>query len=361
MQPWTPCLPIRGGKLKASKHFSTSNPQLPFICPSSTPSNANPNNSTNSLNSSYIWREATPNNFNLYSSSIPSLNAFGYRYSLGTAAANSVGVPTTGNQQQYGYNHHQSRSGIPTGAGNSTGPSSLPNNYGHMEVRALSEDRQSMLGNRYRAPSPQQLKYKTASNYDNLYITSCNTPILSRKNSSQFMSPSRQSNASSSRTNYQNYPNTSYQPLVYSSYNQTYYPPPMRSMQPQHSLQQQQPSSQFRTPSQASLYDRRVNRSFEAPQELIRNNNKPKHGPLRRSTPQLVASDDVDLDQYYQYGNSQHMHHNHHHNLHGGQCSGDPNQERSDSSRNSVNTSASSSWCCGNFVFKQWRKYHNYE
>ncbi|KAL7741260.1 hypothetical protein ACLKA6_015145 [Drosophila palustris] len=31
LQPWTPCLPIRGGKLKTSKTFSTSNPQLPFI------------------------------------------------------------------------------------------------------------------------------------------------------------------------------------------------------------------------------------------------------------------------------------------------------------------------------------------
>lgn len=85
LQPWTPCLPIRGGKLKTSKNHSNSNPHLStFVCPSQAFSpNKRSNASTNSLNTSFIWREASPNNFNLYSSSVSSLNASMYRYSLG--------------------------------------------------------------------------------------------------------------------------------------------------------------------------------------------------------------------------------------------------------------------------------------
>lgn len=82
LQPWTPCLPIRGGKLKTSRYHSTSNPQLPFMCPSSSFVNNQKNTSSGSLNSSYIWREASPNNFNMYSASVSSLNTL-YRYSLG--------------------------------------------------------------------------------------------------------------------------------------------------------------------------------------------------------------------------------------------------------------------------------------
>lgn len=51
--------------------------------PQSFSPNKRANSSTNSLNSSFIWREASPNNFNLYSSSVSSLNASTYRYSLG--------------------------------------------------------------------------------------------------------------------------------------------------------------------------------------------------------------------------------------------------------------------------------------
>lgn len=82
LQPWTPCLPIRGGKLKTSRYHSTSNPQLPFMCSSSSFVNNQKNTSSGSLNSSYIWREASPNNFNMYSTSVSSLNT-SYRYSLG--------------------------------------------------------------------------------------------------------------------------------------------------------------------------------------------------------------------------------------------------------------------------------------
>lgn len=75
LQPWTPCLPIRGGKLKTSKAFSSSNPQLPFTCTSFSGHLPHCNTSANSINASHIWREASPNNFNLYSASISSLNS----------------------------------------------------------------------------------------------------------------------------------------------------------------------------------------------------------------------------------------------------------------------------------------------
>lgn len=298
-----------------------------------------PNQSLNSLNSSFIWREATPNNFNLYSSSIPSLNS--YRYS----------------------------SQVPVASGHPSGPSSLPTHkvLGR-EPRSHSEDRggATIVGVAHKTPSPapptpfpQVCKYKTASNYDNLYITSCNTPILSRKNSSQLAAAQRHSNASSARTNYQNYPfppgvaatvsgSMGGSPFLYSGYGQSSYipqllasgsndsPPAARVMPPSYQV----PS----TPQQAFLYDRRVNRSFDSPQEFARGS---KVGPLRRSTPHLAMGDNNELghDEAYQHKYQY---------VPGGQ------QElpMSDSSRNSA---ASSSGCCGNFVFKQWRKYHNYE
>ncbi|KAL9925999.1 rho guanine nucleotide exchange factor 7 isoform X2 [Glossina fuscipes] len=145
LQPWTPCLPIRGGKLKTSKPFSTSNPQLPFLCSTGVPfpgssGASNQQNSTNSLNSSYIWREASPNNFNLYSSSISSLNAAGYRYSLSGSAG--------------------------------TGPSGNANtSLGVLDYRALSEERATRK-------SLNRLKSGFGSGYDNIFMT----PLLPRKN-----------------------------------------------------------------------------------------------------------------------------------------------------------------------------------
>uniref|UniRef100_A0A1A9ZI02 Rho guanine nucleotide exchange factor 7 n=1 Tax=Glossina pallidipes TaxID=7398 RepID=A0A1A9ZI02_GLOPL len=145
LQPWTPCLPIRGGKLKTSKPFSTSNPQLPFLCSAGVPfpgssGASNQQNSTNSLNSSYIWREASPNNFNLYSSSISSLNAAGYRYSLSGSAG--------------------------------TGPSGNANtSLGVLDYRALSEERATRK-------SLNRLKSGFGSGYDNIFMT----PLLPRKN-----------------------------------------------------------------------------------------------------------------------------------------------------------------------------------
>lgn len=94
LQQFTPCLPIRGGKLQSSKNFSSSNPALPFIC-SSLPSPVNQqhqhrhhqhaNSSSPSVNSSVIWREVCPNSFNMYASSVSSLSSSPYksRYSMG--------------------------------------------------------------------------------------------------------------------------------------------------------------------------------------------------------------------------------------------------------------------------------------
>lgn len=133
MQPWTPCLPIRGGKIKTSKNYS-SNPQLSFGCTSSpivNPKIAN-NTSANSLNSSYIWREASPNNFNLYSSSVSSLNA---------------AAPSSRNQSIYRYS---------LGANSRRSP----------EWRAVSEEKGS--------PSRKSNKSKVSSHYENVMM-----PLLS--------------------------------------------------------------------------------------------------------------------------------------------------------------------------------------
>lgn len=64
-------LPIHGGKLKSSKYFSSSNPQLPYICShiNNHQHHQHANSSSPSINSSVVWREVCPNNFNLYASS----------------------------------------------------------------------------------------------------------------------------------------------------------------------------------------------------------------------------------------------------------------------------------------------------
>ncbi|XP_063699124.1 rho guanine nucleotide exchange factor 7 isoform X2 [Culicoides brevitarsis] len=98
LQPFTPVLPIRGGKLKATKSFSSSNPQLPFNTCVPPPQNASIHSSKNSIfGSSVIWREASPNNFHIYSASISSLNT-SYR------SRNSIMDcynPTTGTSKSY--------------------------------------------------------------------------------------------------------------------------------------------------------------------------------------------------------------------------------------------------------------------
>ncbi|XP_068140640.1 rho guanine nucleotide exchange factor 7 isoform X2 [Drosophila tropicalis] len=159
LQPWTPCLPIRGGKLKTSKTFSTSNPQLPFINAGGVnqvhqqqhqhqhqqrQSQQNRQHSAGSLNSSFIWREASPNSFNLYSSSVTS----GQRYSLTNAGA-----------------------GANAGAAAGTGGSPAMKDY----QRALSEERATRK-------SLNRLKSGFGSGYDNVCSSGISSPLMPRKN-----------------------------------------------------------------------------------------------------------------------------------------------------------------------------------
>lgn len=250
LQPFTPCLPIRGGKLQTSKHFSSSNPQLPYICSSlSTYINHQHQhaNSTNhsSINSSVVWREVCPNSLNLYASSISSLSSSPYksRYSMGNKN----------------------------------------------EMRAASEERPAT----YKAQPPVDnntrfcgnLK-KMSSNYDN--HSASNSPSVARKSSQNKFWGKSQS------------------------------PTPQQAKQ-----------KQFNTIAASSretspfLYDRRLNKSFETANGLLDENRRcqnekgTKNSIFRRSsTPQL-------------------------HSIY---CDGN--------ARDSV----TSSWCCGNFVVKQWKK-----
>lgn len=247
LQPWTPCLPIRGGKLKTTKYYSTSNPQLPFMCSSgSFAPTANKNNSSSSLNSSYIWREATPNNFNVYSASVSSLNT-AYRYSLGGQ------------------------------------------NTGSPEWRiGAAEDKTFITTNSTKKSLISKMKSKTISNYENVYMT----PLLpTRKHKqTQHIKIWKQSGAG--------------QRVRSDS------PTP----QPHHITTADAVVGGGKT---VKLYDRRINRSFESPSTP-----EMKCAPLRRSTPHLAVTDDMQTD----------------------------------------NTSRhSATWCCGNFVLKQWRKMNNYD
>lgn len=265
LQPWTPCLPIRGGKLKTSKYYSTSNPQLPFMCPpggSAAPVAAlncpsSKNNSSSSLNSSYIWREANPNNFNVYSTSVSSLNS-SYRHSLGQ---NAGGSPP--------------------------------------ERRSAAEDKTTMASPAI-TPKKQslyhQLKNKTISNYENVYMT----PLLpARKHKTV------QPTITTTTRMWHN------SPVIGTGRQRSDSPTPAA-----HSPPQQSGGGHY-FGRVGGLYDRRVNRSFEAPPPPDM-----KMGPLRRSTPHLAEGNELRAD-----GTARH----------------------------------SATWCCGNFVLKQWRKMHNYD
>ena len=236
--------------MQSSKHFSSSNPQLPYICSSLTSyinhQHQHANSSSPSINSSVVWREACPNNFNMYASSISSLSSSPYksRYSMGKH-----------------------------------------------DFRATSEERPPT----YKAQPPvdNNTKYcgnlkKLSSNYDIHLGARPHSPLIIRKSGphkfwgkSQLLTP------------------------------------------------QQTKQKQFNTITANSretspfLYDRQLNKSFETANGLLEDNIKCqnekgcKNSIFRRSsTPQLHS--------LYNDGNA----------------------------RDSV----SSTWCCGNFVLKQWKK-----
>nr|XP_029720108.1 rho guanine nucleotide exchange factor 7 isoform X7 [Aedes albopictus] len=228
LQPWTPCLPIRGGKLKTSKHFSSSNPQLPFTCSSLSSYLVNPaagiktskshnTASTSSINTSHIWREASPNNFNLYSASISSLNASNCRgrYSVG--------------------------------------------GYGSTEWRSHSEEKPAAGGTGSTLKPFTTSIGRSGSNYDNIFMNnSANTPLLSRVSKQQtvWMNANQVARHRSASREIEPLPRRESPPP----------PAPEGPVVPQ------------------QLYDRRLNRSFETAQGLGRNS---KMSQMRRSTPQL--------------------------------------------------------------------------
>ncbi|XP_053959279.1 LOW QUALITY PROTEIN: uncharacterized protein LOC128863897 [Anastrepha ludens] len=269
LQPWTPCLPIRGGKLQTSKTFSTSNPQLPHLCQTGAPfpgssSATNQQNSTNSLNSSYIWREASPNNFNLYSSSVSSLNAA------------TTGV--AGGVNAVGYRY--SLSGSSTGG---AGPSSLP-----IYERALSEERATRK-------SLNRLKSGFGSGYDNIFMT----PLLPRKNK-----PSPKLVKNSSYQAHQRSPPSTTITARNRSDSERLDATPLTITEQEPSSQRQ--SQKQQRPPAPGLYDRRLNRSFETTVShryagygggyMMSGYGQAagyKMTPMRRSTPQLAGGDVV--------------------------------------------------------------------
>ncbi|XP_037957338.1 rho guanine nucleotide exchange factor 7 isoform X2 [Teleopsis dalmanni] len=315
LERWTPCLPIRGGKLKTSKLFSTSNPQLQFLCRSGVGgTTGSRQSSTSSLNSSCIWREVSPNNFNLYSTSVSSLNANGYRNST-------------------------------VGAGSATG----------VLNRAFSEERATRK-------SLNRLKSGFSSGYDNIFTT----PKMQQKN----MSPPRFTN------------NAVHQAHLQMT--------PKRNCSMEHTFNNPTKKDGYSTPG---LYDRRLNRSFETTDYRYANYGGIGGGgagsaggggsymiglgfqptSLRRSTPHLIDhndcareellnSDDADGDCENDFGRCGV-------NPFGNSISSDRNARDIDDFRNGRNShhkvdgdsqNHSGSWCCGNFVMKQWRKTNNY-
>lgn len=165
---------------------------------------------------------------------------------------------------------------------------------GITEWRSRNLDEKPTASSSNSSPSKfNNLKYKTSSNYDNLYqnSTSCMTPLLTRK---KFGSPNKIWRSSSNQSS------------------------PSTNLKKKSSIIDKQQHHQ----SPPMLYDRRLNRSFEAPQGL-----SSKLNVTRRSTPHL-ASGDIDDSRFH-----------------------------TTTSRSSSTTS----WCCGNFMSKQWRKVHNCE
>lgn len=328
MQPWTPCLPIRGGKLKTTKHFSTSNPHLPFLCNTGVqfPGSANvghKQNSTNSLNSSYIWREASPNNFNLYSSSISSLNASpgGYRYSLSGSGGGGGG----------------GSSGVAGAGGSSANTSS-----GGLDYRALSEERATRK-------SLNRLKSGFGSGYDNIFMT----PLLPRKNKG---SPKI---------------------VKASSYQSPQRLPPVRNRSED---RQSSNSISKNLQNHPGLYDRRLNRSFETGTSHryagygggYMMGYGLKSTSLRRSTPQLPNDDvaggvsvdsDAEMDCHHlaHKGCTESLLRNGHGSsggTGGSAAAGTSGQCTENGDGDSLGQSGN--WCCGKFVMKQWRKINNY-
>ncbi|XP_038113354.1 rho guanine nucleotide exchange factor 7 isoform X4 [Culex quinquefasciatus] len=265
LQPWAPVLPIRGGKLKTSRHFSSSNPQLPFTCSSLSSYLTNPaagskhgqnshnTASTNSINTSHIWREASPNNFNMYSASICSLNS--------SAAAAAAANCRPGPASRY-----------------SVG------GYGSTEWRSHSEEKPGVVAPRTATTTTLLQPFsspiaRSGSNYDNIFMNNnTNTPLLSRV--------SKQQTVWMNANQVMNYRQRSTSREMEQPLPRRESPPPPAPEGPPIQLPQQSSTTPL-------LYDRRLNRSFETAQGLGRTS---KVSHMRRSTPQLNGDDDPEED-----------------------------------------------------------------
>ncbi|XP_050076788.1 uncharacterized protein LOC126563961 isoform X2 [Anopheles maculipalpis] len=298
--PWTPCLPIRGGKLKTSKHFSSSNPQLPFTCSSLSsylPSgggikNSRTHTSTNSINSSHIWREASPNSFNLYAASIATLNT-------------ANGVPQSQQHQQLQpqqQQHHSQRARYSIGG------------YGSTEWRSHSEEsgRSTNGGprsiNTFKTGSPSTIAYhnpiaRSGSNYDNIFMNSnTNTPLLSRVSKQQTVWMNANQAPGVAVLNHSYYQHHHHASPHHHRYrhrttsreldavvaDRDTSPPPPAPEAGGYIGDYMALGHTSGVGTGVSLYDRRLNRSFETAQGLKRNS---KISQLRRSTPQLNGDD----------------------------------------------------------------------
>nr|XP_040230696.2 rho guanine nucleotide exchange factor 7 isoform X5 [Anopheles coluzzii] len=304
--PWTPCLPIRGGKLKTSKHFSSSNPQLPFTCSSLSsylPSgggikNSRTHTSTNSINSSHIWREASPNSFNLYAASIATLSM-----------PNGVQQPQSQQhlqqQQQKQQQHHQ-RARYSIGGYGSTEwrshseESGRNANGGPRSINTLKTGPQAATG--YHNPIA-----RSGSNYDNIFMnTNTNTPLLSRVSKQQTVWMNANQLPGGGSLNLATYQHqhhhhqsppqhhhrhrhrTTSRELDAVIPDRDTSPPPPAPEGGGYIGGEYLPLGHPSTGTSGSLYDRRLNRSFETAQGLKRNS---KISQLRRSTPQLNGDD----------------------------------------------------------------------
>lgn len=337
LQPWTPCLPIRGGKLKTSKAFSTSNPQLPFIANQQQQQQQQHSHhqqqqqqhaqqqhqlqqqhaqqqqqqqqrqhSAGSLNSSFIWREASPNSFNLYSSSVGSaLNAApGQRYSVSGGAATIAGM----------------------GAG-SAGVGASPSIKDYQ--RALSEERATRK-------SLNRLKSGFGSGYDNV----CTSPLLPRKSKPTPKLLAQQAAAAAG-----GYQRGGAAGAGAGGATTTTIVKPNPGQHP-------------------GLYDRRLNRSFETSSShryagfgagyLMNCGGALRTSTLQRSTPQLAAggerSDDSDVERGGEHGCTALLRNGSSAGVGAGGGAGTLELNPDGTKRQS------GSWCCGNFVMKQWRK-----
>lgn len=275
LQPWTPCLPIRGGKLKTAKNYSTSNPQLSFSSCTSNAymhNNRTGNTSCNSLNSSYIWREASPNNFNLYSTSVSSLNA---QAAMAAAHSGNASLPTSVSNSPYRY--------------------SIGSNSRSPEWRSVSEEKSAPATNKksFGSKFKPSSSSSAASNYENVCYVTPLLPQRKNRNPIKIVKKNSQENVHMQNVG--------------------------RRLSNDADLSDDQ--------MPYGLYDRRTNRSFEAPsRDTIRRTIGTTNGPLRRSTPHLL-SDDI----------------------------------YADTEQNRKSKRHSATWCCGNFMLKQWKKVHQYD